>query len=144
MNKSDLSYQAKAVAASIAENCKLPVLYVSGALNSILATDTATAIDRYMRDAFESAPTLYGRAMDAGRNYMNEYGPDHRLFDNSHSPLGAWSSVRDAVNDDAFHQEISAFLAPTGKISLLQWECRSLHWIEVVSRILRILWKISQ
>ena len=109
MKNSDLSNRAKAVASSIAENCKFPVLYVSGTLNSILATDTATAIDRYMRDAFESAPTVYDRAMDAGRHIMNEYGPDHRLFDNSHSPLGAWDSVQDAVNDDALHQEIAAF-----------------------------------
>lgn len=110
MEKSDLSNRTKAVASSIAANCKLPVLFVSETLNSIIATDAATSIDRYMRSVFESAPTVYDKAMDAGRHVMKEYGPDHRLFDNFHSPLGAWSSVQDAVKDDSLRQEVSAFL----------------------------------
>ena len=110
MEKSDLSNRTKAVASSIAANCKLPVLFVSETLNSIIATDAATSIDRYMRSVFESAPTVYDKAMDAGRHVMKEYGPDHRLFDNFHSPLGAWSSVQDAVKDDSLRQEVAAFL----------------------------------
>lgn len=110
MEKSDLSNRTKAVASSIAANCKLPVLFVSETLNSIIATDAATSIDRYMRSVFESAPTVYDKAMDAGRHVMKEYGPDHRLFDNFRSPLGAWSSVQDAVKDDSLRQEVSAFL----------------------------------
>jgi len=88
MEKSDLSNRTKAVASSIAAN----------------------SIDRYMRSVFESAPTIYDKAMDAGRHVMKEYGPDHRLFDNLHSPLGAWSSVQDAVKDDSLRQEVAAFL----------------------------------
>ena len=110
MEKSDLSNRTKAVASSIAANCKLPVLFVSETLNSIIATDAATSIDRYMRSVFESAPTVYDKAMDAGRHVMKEYGPDHRLFDNFHSPLGAWSSVQDAVKDDSLRQEVTAFV----------------------------------
>ena len=110
MEKSDLSNRTKAVASSIAANCKLPVRFVSETLNSIIATDAATSIDRYMRSVFESAPTVYDKAMDAGRHVMKEYGPDHRLFDNLHSPLGAWSSVQDAVKDDSLRQEVAAFL----------------------------------
>ena len=110
MEKSDLSNRTKAVASSIAANCKLPVLFVSETLNSILATDAAVSIDRYMRSVFESAPTVYDKAMDAGRHVMKEYGPDHRLFDNLHSPLGAWSSVQDAVKDDSLRQEVTAFV----------------------------------
>ena len=110
MEKSDLSNRTKAVASSIAANCKLPVLFVSETLNSIIATDAATSIDRYMRSVFESAPTVYDKAMDAGRHVIKEYGPDHHLFDNFHSPLGAWSSVQDAVKDDSLRQEVTAFL----------------------------------
>lgn len=111
MEKSDLSNRAKAVASSIAANCKLPVLFVSETLNSVIATDAATSIDRYMRSVFESAPTVYDKSMDAGRYNMNEFGPDHRLFDNSHGLLGAWESVQEAVNDDTMRQEILAFFS---------------------------------
>ena len=52
MEKSDLSNRTKAVASSIAANCKLPVLFVSETLNSVIATDAATSIDRYMRSVF--------------------------------------------------------------------------------------------
>ena len=104
-----LSNRAKAVYSSIADTCKIPVVYVSKTFNLILATDAAASIDRYMRSTFESAPTMYDKAMDAGRHIMSEYGPDHRLFDNSHSPLGAWSSIQDAVKDDTIRQEITAF-----------------------------------
>tara|TARA_B100000780_G_C21095071_1_gene441591 strand:- start:39 stop:968 length:930 start_codon:yes stop_codon:yes gene_type:complete len=99
----------KVVVSSVAENCKLPVLYVSGAINAILATDAATSIDRYMRGVFETAPTVYDKAMDAWREFSHNYGPDHRLFDGGHDLAGAWQSVHDAIKDDSTRQEVFAF-----------------------------------
>ena len=61
-----LSNRAKAVYSSIADTCKIPVVYVAKTFNLILATDAAASIDRYMRSTFESAPTIYDKAIDAG------------------------------------------------------------------------------
>ena len=107
-----LSNRAEAVYSSIATIVKQCLRFKT--FNWILATDAAASIDRYS-STFESTPTIYDKAMDAGRHIMNEYGPDHRLFDNSHSPLGG-GVVKDAVKDDTIRQEITLFSTHIGKI----------------------------
>lgn len=96
-------------AKTISINSRWTSSQVTQLFNAVLATNIGTDIDRYLRDLFETAPTVYDKAMDYGRILMNEKGYDHRLFDGRHSVKGAWEAVKDALPDDTLGQEAMAF-----------------------------------
>lgn len=83
--------------------------------NSALATDFATYLDRKMRALFAAKATIYDKAMDATYNATHIGGGDHRLFDGSHDPIGAWEAVSHAVPGDTFTQKVDAYFTAMWK-----------------------------
>lgn len=57
----------------------------------------------------KSASTIYDKAMDA--EYLKSHlgGGEHRLFDGGHTLSGSWEAVKDALPDDNFAQEVTAW-----------------------------------
>lgn len=100
----------KARANDLSANTRWTGSQVAKFLNASLATTAATDVDRYLRGVFETSSTAYDRAMDHGRNLMNEFGGDHRLFDGGHSVNGAWEAVKSALPDDTLGEEAMGFL----------------------------------
>ena len=83
---------------------------ISQIINASLATDLATNSDRYLRSLFETAPTVYDRAMDSWREVSGHLGYDHRVFDGGHGVIDAWNAVKKALPDDTFGTESLGFL----------------------------------
>lgn len=96
--------------AKISANTRWASSQVAQLFNAALATNAATEVDRYLRGVFETAPTAYDKAMDYGRQLMNEKGYDHRLFDGGHSITGAWEAVKSAKVSDSLGEEGLGFL----------------------------------
>ena len=83
---------------------------VSQMINSALATDFAASSDRYLRNLFESAPTVYDKAMDAWREVSGHLSYDHRIFDGGHGVADAWNAVKTALPDDSFREETLGYM----------------------------------
>ena len=89
---------------------KLSSVQISQFINACLATDFAASSDRYLRSVFETAPTVYDKAMDAWREVSGHLSYDHRIFDGGHGISDAWNSVKGALPDDTFKEETLSFL----------------------------------
>ena len=87
-----------------------PAAYISQILNASLATNFAESTDRYLRALFESAPTVYDKAMDAWREVSGHLSYDHRIFDGGHGVADAWSAVKNALPNDTFLRETLGYL----------------------------------
>ena len=73
--------------------------------NALLATDVAATLDRWTRTAFGSGPaTRYDKVLDEVYSALREHGADHRLFDGSHDPIGAWNAIAKAFPDEGWMQ----------------------------------------
>lgn len=83
---------------------------ISQILNASLATNFAESTDRYLRALFESAPTVYDKAMDAWREVSGHLSYDHRIFDGGHGVADAWSAVKNALPNDTFREETLGYL----------------------------------
>ena len=53
---------------------------------------------------------MYDKALDAVYNKTHIGGPNHRLFDGGHDPVGAWEAVRNASETDTFAQEVIGYV----------------------------------
>lgn len=71
--------------------------------NTLLATDVALGLDRWMRAVFASGrASPYDKALDLAHNTLRQYGGDHRIFDGSHDLVGAWKAIAKARPDDSW------------------------------------------
>ena len=71
--------------------------------NALLATDVAVTLDRWTRTAFASGgSSSYDRALDLTYNTLKRHGGDHRIFDGSHDPIGAWKTIAEAFPDEGW------------------------------------------
>lgn len=84
--------------------------WIAQSCNLALASDLAIKADRWMRDTFESAATVYDKAMDAEYIRTHIGGGFHRLFDGGHDLVGAWKAARDALPNDTRFDEIHGYL----------------------------------
>lgn len=100
------------------------------AYNAILGTDLTLAVDRWLRDAFDGAASVYDKAADAAsydaiKNALNEAtqrGVDfaqqpadwHRFF-GGHDAVAMWNSAKNALPDDTFLQEAQDYLTALWK-----------------------------
>lgn len=91
--------------------------------NSLLASDAARSIDRWLGDMAESSATVYDKALDAtyleamreGATHALGGARYHRLFDGGHDLASAWERVRGALPDDAFGQEVANYISSIWK-----------------------------
>lgn len=106
---------------------------ISGAsaawFNTVLATDAAVSLDRWLGHATSSPGTIYDRAMDieylkflqgvANEGTQTALGKIepyyHRLFDGGHDLAAAWEAVRGATPDDTLAREVMAYMAAVSK-----------------------------
>ncbi|MDE2762923.1 MAG: hypothetical protein OXK74_09085 [Gemmatimonadota bacterium] len=71
--------------------------------DALLATDVAGTLDRWTRTAFASGgASRYDRALDLTYNTLKQHGGDHRIFDGSHDPIGAWRTIAEAFPDEGW------------------------------------------
>ena len=79
------------------------------AAQALLASDISGAVNKLVSGALSGPASIYDKAMDT--NYLNELlrpelgGSYHRLFDGSHTIVGAAKAVRQASPDDTIIQE---------------------------------------
>jgi len=85
--------------------------------NSLLATDAAVSIDRWLGNLAESSATVYDKALDATFIAAPQGlgGQYHRLFDGGHDLASAWERVREALPDDTFGQEVAGYISALWK-----------------------------
>ena len=84
--------------------------HISQTLNAALASDFAVSTDRHLRALFESAPTVYDKAMDSWREVSGHLSYEHRVFDGGHGIVDAWNAVKNAFPDDTFREETLGYL----------------------------------
>ena len=71
--------------------------------NALLATDVAVTLDGWTRAVFASGrASPYDGAMDLTYNTLAQHGGDHRIFDGSHDPIGAWKTIAEAFPDEGW------------------------------------------
>ena len=99
------------------ETIKAWTAWGSGLTNAALASDVATSIDRWTRESFNAAATIYDKATDAEYLQTHIAGGLHRLFDGGHDLIGAWKAVRHARVDDSLAQEVAAISPVSGRTS---------------------------
>lgn len=95
---------------SFSQKTRWSSLQISQFINACLATDFALSSDQYLRSVFETAPTVYDKAMDSWREVSGHLGYDHRIFDGGHSVSDAWNAVKGALPDDSLKEEALGFL----------------------------------
>ena len=83
-------------------------------LNKIAASLAATfsipfgkKIEKAVGHLIDESPTIYDDKIDEIYNATHIGGPDHRMFDESHSPLMMWEKVKATLPDDYRTEEIS-------------------------------------
>ena len=84
--------------------------------NTLLATDVALGLDRWMRAAFASGrASPYDKALDLAYNSLRQHGGDHRIFDGSHDLVGAWKAIARARPDDSWLQRADGYVSALWK-----------------------------
>lgn len=84
--------------------------------NTLLATDVALGLDRWMRAVFGSGrASPYDKALDLVYNTLRQHGGDHRIFDGSHDLVGAWKAIAKARPDDSWLQRAEGYVSALWK-----------------------------
>jgi len=77
--------------------------------SSLLAFLSQSDLLRWLKQYTETKATIYDKAMDANYNSTHQGGADHRLFDGSHDPQGAWEACKNASENDTFAEEVIGY-----------------------------------
>ena len=97
LSKKGMSTQAQAQAFTI--------------LQSLLSSaEVSRTVNGWVESLVSGTPTIYDRAMDATYNATHMGGGLHRMFDGSHTILGALRAARDASPDDSIFEEAVGLL----------------------------------
>lgn len=83
-----------------AESASRAAKWIHDTGQGILTTSLADDLNKMLANLVKSAPTIYDKAMDAAYNETGIGGGLHRLFDGSHTLLGAYKAARNAQGDD--------------------------------------------
>ena len=82
--------------------------------NTLLATDAASIVDSFSKQALSLGTNAYDKAMDAAFNAgaQNLGGNWHRLFDGGHSVAGAWQAIQQDPNlaSQALHENFAGYV----------------------------------
>jgi hypothetical protein len=84
-------------------------------INSVLGTNWATTIDRWLREVVDAKATVVSRAMDAEYLRTHIGGGFHRLFDGGHDLWGAFKATRSVTPDDALLTQLGKYVTELGK-----------------------------
>ena len=72
---------------------------------ALLASKLSEELNKLLQGMVKGSPTIYDKAMDA--RYIADHigGGNHRMFDGSHTILGAFRAAREAPSNDNIFQE---------------------------------------
>ena len=108
---------ARVAAESVTAKSRKALQSITPLADSLLSTTQALLASRLSGDLnallanmVKGPATIYDKAMDAAFHANPEGGTFHRLFDGSHTPLGAFKAAKDATPDDTMFQEVRGVL----------------------------------
>lgn len=84
-------------------------------LSATLALPVGKRIEKSLSNIIDDKATVYDDKIDQIYNTTHIGGPNHRLFDQSHSPLQMWEKVKEALPDDKRSEEIYNYFLSLAK-----------------------------
>ena len=58
-------------------------------------------LEKSVGHVIDDTPTVYDDYVDRIYNATRIGGPDHRMFDDSHSPIAMWEKIKNTLPDDS-------------------------------------------
>jgi hypothetical protein len=79
---------------------------IATGLAATFAIPFGKRIEKAVGHVISEEPTLYDTKIDAIYNATRIGGPNHRIFDGSHSPVAMWEKIKDTLPDDTRTEEV--------------------------------------
>ena len=82
---------------------------ISASLSATFALPIGNKIEVAIGDIIDDKPTIYDDKIDSIYNATHIGGPNHRIFDGSHSPTAMWEKVKETLPDDTRLEELQNY-----------------------------------